>query len=131
MYLFIDRIRNVLNESAKTKISFNDMFVKAAAHACVEVPEVNSQWQGNSIRRLEQAFLFNLRDCYRFKNADISVAVDTGSGLITPIVFAANTKGLNEISTTTKELIDKAKKNTLKPQEFQVLIWFFFSTKTM
>lgn len=56
----------------------------------------------------------------RYKNADVSVAVDTGSGLITPIVFAANTKGLNEIASTTKALVEKAKSNTLKPQEFQV-----------
>lgn len=48
------------------------------------------------------------------------MAVDTGSGLITPIVFAANTKGLGEIASITKQLIEKAKSNTLKPQEFQV-----------
>jgi pyruvate dehydrogenase E2 component (dihydrolipoamide acetyltransferase) len=99
------KIRTVLNESSKTKISFNDLFVKAASLACIDVPEVNSQWHGNVIRK--------------FKNADVSIAVDTGSGLITPIIFAANAKGLNEISQTTKELAEKAKKNTLKPHEFQ------------
>jgi len=99
------KIRTILNESSKTKISFNDLFVKAASLACIDVPEVNSQWHGNVIRK--------------FKNADVSIAVDTGSGLITPIIFAANSKGLNEISQTTKELAEKAKKNTLKPHEFQ------------
>lgn len=45
------KIRTVLNESSKTKISFNDLFVKAASLACVDVPEVNSQWHGNIIRK--------------------------------------------------------------------------------
>jgi len=100
----IIKIREELNKEAKTKISFNDIFIKAAALACVEVPEVNSQWQGTVIRR--------------FKNADVSVAVDTGSGLITPIIFNANSKGLNEISLSMKDLADRAKKNALKPHEF-------------
>ena len=95
-----------MNKEAKTKISFNDIFIKAAALACVEVPEVNSQWQGTVIRR--------------FKNADVSVAVDTGSGLITLIIFNANSKGLNEISLSMKDLADRAKKNALKPHEFIV-----------
>jgi len=60
---------------------------------------------------------------FRYKNADISVAVDTGSGLITPIIFAANTKGLNEISTQMKDLAERAKKNALKPQEF--IVYYF------
>jgi len=101
----ISAMREKLNKESKSKISFNDIFIKAASLACREVPEVNSQWHGSFIRK--------------YKNADVSVAVDTGSGLITPIVFAANTKGLNEIATTTKALVDKAKTNTLKPQEFQ------------
>ena len=75
--------------------------------ACIDIPEVNSQWMGKFIRK--------------FKNADISVAVDTGSGLITPIVKAANLKGLNQISTNIKELVEKAKKNALKPDEFIVI----------
>jgi pyruvate dehydrogenase E2 component (dihydrolipoamide acetyltransferase) len=56
----------------------------------------------------------------RFKNADISVAVDTGKGLITPIVFHAEKKGFQEISTTVKDLAERAKKNALKPEEFIV-----------
>jgi len=86
----------------------------------VEVPEVNSQWHGTFIRKYTLTWFLYLIDPNRFKNADVSMAVDTGSGLITPIVFAANTKGLGEIAATTKQLIEKAKANKLTPQEFQV-----------
>ena len=55
-----------------------------------------------------------------FKDADISVAVDIGEGLITPIIPAANKKGLGEISSTMKDLAQKAKNKKLKPHEFQV-----------
>lgn len=102
----VTALREKLNgiKDAKTKISFNDIFIKAAALALIDVPEVNSQWHGTYIRK--------------FKNADISVAVDTGKGLITPIVFNANSKGFNEISLNVKDLADRAKKNALKPDEF-------------
>lgn len=70
------------------------------------MPEVNSQWRGTTIRK--------------FINADISVAVSTDAGLITPIVFNASAKGLTTIAATTKSLADKARTNKLKPQEFQV-----------
>lgn len=55
-----------------------------------------------------------------FKDADISVAVDIGDGLITPIIPSANKKGLGEISSTMKDLGARAKAKKLKPQEFQV-----------
>mmetsp|Transcript_11319 Transcript_11319/g.9710 ORF Transcript_11319/g.9710 Transcript_11319/m.9710 type:complete len:202 (+) Transcript_11319:897-1502(+) len=99
------KIRGELNKTATTKISFNDIFIKAAGLACIDIPEVNSQWLGDKIRR--------------YKNADVSVAVDTGSGLITPIIFGANQKGLNAISNSMKDLAERAKKGALKPQEYQ------------
>jgi len=54
-----------------------------------------------------------------FKTCDVSVAVNTGSGLITPIVFDADTKGLAEISENVRELVLKAKARKLEPGEFQ------------
>ena len=50
----------------------------------------------------------------------MSVAVSTESGLITPIVFEANRKGLSEISNDVKNLAEKAKQGKLKPNEFIV-----------
>jgi len=79
--------------------------VKASARALIQVPQVNSSWRDTSIRQ--------------YSNADISIAVQTNNGLITPIVFGANQKGLQEISETIKQLAEKAKDGKLQPQEFQ------------
>lgn len=53
------------------------------------------------------------------------MAVSTDSGLITPIVFGANSKGLGEISRNVKDLAGKAKSGSLKPEEFIVIKYFF------
>lgn len=105
----IDRllaIRKKLNASMPSaKVSVNDFLIKAAATALVQVPDCNVQFDGNSI--------------VRFKDADISVAVALESGLITPIVKAANNKGLVEISNDVRDLVTKAKAGTLSAEEFQ------------
>jgi pyruvate dehydrogenase E2 component (dihydrolipoamide acetyltransferase) len=94
------KIRSEINKSNEDiKISVNDFVIKATALALRDVPEANSQWLGDKIRL--------------FKNADISVAVSTDGGLITPIVFEANKKGLKEISANVKELAKKARSNKL------------------
>lgn len=98
------KIRQDLNAVSSSKISVNDFIIKAAALANRDVPECNSQWLGNAIRR--------------FEHSDVSVAVATESGLITPIVFKAEQKGLKEIADKVKELAAKAKENKLKPEEF-------------
>lgn len=56
---------------------------------------------------------------YRYNNVDVNVAVSTESGLITPIVFGADTKGIVQISKDVKELATKAREGKLQPQEFQ------------
>lgn len=98
------KIRGELNKEGKVKLSVNDMIVKACSLALRDMPEVNSQWLGDVIRR--------------FENADISIAVSTDKGLITPIIHAADKKGLAQISSETKSLAEKARNNTLKPNEF-------------
>ncbi|ORX90789.1 pyruvate dehydrogenase [Basidiobolus meristosporus CBS 931.73] len=101
------KLREVLNSQANDqyKLSVNDFVVKASAAALKDVPEVNSAWYGDFIRQ--------------FKSADISIATATPSGLITPIVQGADTRGLVSISKTVKELATKARNNELKPQEYQ------------
>lgn len=103
------KVREHLNATAGKKYGFklsvNDFIVKASARALLKVPEVNSSWRDNFIRQ--------------YSVADISIAVQTNNGLITPIVFGANQKGLQEISETIKQLADKAKEGKLQPQEFQ------------
>lgn len=98
-------LRTELNKHSPVKLSFNDIIIKAAALACMKVPEANSSWQGDFIRK--------------YKNVDMSVAVQTDNGLMTPIVTNANTKGLAQISKEVKDLAERAKARKLKPNEFQ------------
>ncbi|KAL4440757.1 hypothetical protein ABPG74_013738 [Tetrahymena malaccensis] len=98
-------LRKTLNEQSASKISVNDLIVKASALALRDMPGVNSQWHGDHIRQ--------------FKHADVAVAVSTKTGLITPIVFKAETLGLSQISSKTKELAERARKGGLLPTEYQ------------
>jgi len=102
------KIRTGLNkvlEKQGAKLSVNDFIIKASAYALKQVPEANSMWQGTSIRKNDFV--------------DISVAVDTGAGLITPIVRGCESKGLLQISTDVKELVAKSKANKLLPTDYQ------------
>jgi pyruvate dehydrogenase E2 component (dihydrolipoamide acetyltransferase) len=87
------------------KLSINDFVLKAAAMALMKHPDVNASWT-------ETAML-------RHKHADIGVAVDLNPGLITPIVFNAETKGLVEISNEVKSLAERAKAKKLKPSDYE------------
>ncbi|KAG0276843.1 pyruvate dehydrogenase complex dihydrolipoamide acetyltransferase component (E2) [Linnemannia exigua] len=100
------KLRHILADELQVKVSVNDFLIKAASLALRDVPESNVQFaSGDNIKQL--------------KDIDISVAVATPTGLITPIVKGAETRGLQSISTTIKELADRAKKNKLKPEEYQ------------
>ena len=88
------------------KLSVNDFLIKAIALTCQDVPEANSQWVGNKVRQ--------------FKSSDVSFAVDTPSGLITPIVKGAHLKSLSLINADVTALVEKAKQQKLSPEEFIV-----------
>ena len=115
IYLTVDiqldallKLRGELNaslESRGVKLSVNDMLVKALGVALIAVPKCN--------------VMFTPDQLISFKRADISVAVSTPSGLITPIVVGADTKSLSAISAEVKDLAARAKDNKLKPEEFQ------------
>lgn len=62
--------------------------------------------------------MINELNC-RYNAVDVSVAVSTDRGLITPIVFSADTKGVIDISKIVKSLASKAREGKLQPQEFQ------------
>ena len=87
------------------KLSVNDFVVKASAMALIKHPDVNASWTETAI--------------LRHKHADVGIAVAIPSGLITPIVFGAEAKGLAQISNEVKELAGKAKDKKLKPQEYE------------
>jgi len=93
---------NAAQDDSKTSV--NDYVIKACAYALKEVPACNSQWTDEYIRQ--------------FAAADISVAVNTERGLLTPIVFSADSKSIVDISKDVKALAGKAKEGKLKPDEF-------------
>lgn len=103
------KLRTSLNANAKEqfKLSINDILIKAISIAAKKCPEANSYWMQ------EQGVI------RQFDNVDISVAVATPTGLITPIVRNADSKGLVSISNEIKDLGKRAKENKLKPEEFQ------------
>jgi len=104
-------VRKQMNDKAPTegagiyKLSVNDFIIKAAALALIRVPGVNASWT-------ETALL-------KHKSADVGIAVALEFGLITPIIFKAETKSLAAISREAKDLAARAKAKKLKPNEFE------------
>lgn len=103
------KLRALLNALAgdRYKLSVNDLLIKALAITAKRVPDVNALWLGDQgvIRK--------------YSNVDVSVAVATETGLITPIIFNAAGRGLQDISINMKALGKKAKAGKLQPEEFQ------------
>lgn len=99
--------RERINAEAKGsyKLSVNDFIVKACANALMAYPAANTSWTDEAI--------------LQYVHADISVAVATPNGLITPIVKKAEAKGLRQISEEVKDLATRAREGKLKPEEFQ------------
>jgi len=87
------------------KISVNDFIIRAIALAMRKVPGVNTSWTETAI--------------LQYDDIDVSVAVATADGLITPIIRNADQKGLAEISIEMKDLALRARDNKLMPEEFQ------------
>ena len=88
-----------------TKVSFNDMIVKASALALREHPNLNSTLEGETL--------------YTHANIDVNVAVAIEGGLIAPFVADADVKSLGAIARTTKDVIARARKGGLELAEFQ------------
>ena len=88
------------------KISVNDFVMKASALALRDVPELNASWMGTFIRQ--------------YDNVDINVAVQTESGLLTPLIPNVDKLGLQGISSNIKELAGKARDSKLTPADLAV-----------
>ncbi|MCP8890811.1 pyruvate dehydrogenase complex dihydrolipoamide acetyltransferase [Sphingomonas faeni] len=102
------KLRGELNKSLESrgvKLSVNDLLIKAQAVALMQVPTCN--------------VMFTPDQLITFQRADISVAVSTPSGLITPIIVGADTASLSSISTQMKDLAARARDGKLKPEEYQ------------
>ncbi|MBA4806016.1 pyruvate dehydrogenase complex dihydrolipoamide acetyltransferase [Brevundimonas sp.] len=96
---------NKMLEPQGVKVSVNDFVIKAAALALKMVPEANASYTPEGIAM--------------HHNADVSMAVAIDGGLITPIIKKAETKGLAQIATESKDLAKRARERKLKPEEFQ------------
>ena len=101
------KVRKALNEAQDdVKISVNDFVIRACALALMDVPAANTAYEGEGVMR-------------QFHTADISVAVAIPGGLITPIVFGAEKKGLKQIAADMKDLASRARDGKLTPEEYQ------------
>lgn len=99
--------RSSLKKEYGVNISVNDMVIKSAALALRDVPECNGRWVPESGQSV-------LND-----SIDISVAVATPNGLITPILSRADQLGLSSISSKVKDLATRARDGKLQPKEYQ------------
>ncbi|WP_242116631.1 pyruvate dehydrogenase complex dihydrolipoamide acetyltransferase [Sphingomonas lacusdianchii] len=115
IYLTVDirldallKLRGDLNKSLDArgvKLSVNDLLIKALGVALENSPKCNVTFLGSEM--------------VQYSRADVSVAVSTPTGLITPIIRDAANKGVAKISTEMKDLAGRAKENKLKPEEYQ------------
>ena len=98
-------MRAEVNAQSTIHISVNDFVVLAAARSLRDVPGVNVTWTDAAIRQFHQV--------------DLSIAVSTDSGLITPILKNVNGLSLSEISLSVRRLAERARQGQLRPDEFQ------------
>jgi pyruvate dehydrogenase E2 component (dihydrolipoamide acetyltransferase) len=96
---------NAVAKDEGGRVSVNDLLIKACASALKRVPAANASYSDAGIAL--------------HHHADIAVAVAIEGGLITPIIRAADTKGILQISQEMKDLASRAKARKLKPEEFQ------------
>ena len=94
----------MLDAGTAFKVSFNDIILKAVATALAGHPEVNAHWLGDRVRQ--------------FNRVHLGVAVAIPDGLITPVVFDADRKGLGELSYEVRELAQKARDRKLTPEQY-------------
>ena len=98
-------MRKKINEWAERKVSVTDLILKTVSAAFADVPEANVIWTPEEIRR--------------YSDVDVSVAVATDIGLVTPVVRAVNQMNLNQLSAATEDLIARARIGRLKQNEIE------------
>ncbi len=99
-----ERVRDQMKQNRTTHPSVTDLLIKAAAIALTRHPDINVSFTGPAIRR--------------HASIDIGIAVGIEDGLITPVIRNCGAKSLDEISTESRTLIDRARNKRLQPQEY-------------
>ncbi len=104
MLAFRERLNALLGGTTSGgKVSVNDLIVKAVALALRRVPDCNASWEGDAIRK--------------FHRVNVGVAVAIEDGLVTPVVFDADQKGLGSIAAEVRDLAERARTRRLKGHE--------------
>jgi pyruvate dehydrogenase E2 component (dihydrolipoamide acetyltransferase) len=98
-------LRAELNDGAATRISVNDLVVKAVAAAHARVPEMNVVWTPDAVRT--------------FSTADVAVAVATDRGLVTPVVRDVGALTVTALADRVRDLADRAREGRLKQDELE------------
>lgn len=98
-------LRAQINEVSNSRISVNDLIVKAVANTHRAIPEMNVIWTPDSVRR--------------FTSVDVAVAVATEDGLMTPVVRAADSISLSTLSALTSDFAKRARSGKLRPHELE------------
>ncbi|MEV7007513.1 dihydrolipoamide acetyltransferase family protein [Streptosporangium sp. NPDC051022] len=104
----VDRLlelRREINEHAPVRVSVNDLVIKAAARAHTLVPELNVIWTGDAVRR--------------FTSVDVSVAIATDRGLLTPVVRRADELSLTALAAAVRDLRDRGERGRLRQDELE------------
>lgn len=97
--------REAINSKSGSKVSFNDMIIKAVAASLRKHPKVNADWIGEAIR-------YN-------NHIHVGVAVAVEEGLVVPVVKFADSKGIAELGAEIKDLASRARDKKIKPEEMQ------------
>jgi len=98
-------LRADLNEGADVRISVNDLVVKAVAKAHQQVPEMNVVWTGDAIRS--------------FTGVDVSVAVATDKGLVTPVLTGVERRSITDVARATQDFAARAREGRLQQSELE------------
>ncbi|MDZ4733360.1 MAG: dihydrolipoamide acetyltransferase family protein [Nitrospirota bacterium] len=99
-----ERFRDQIKDKRTTHPSITDLLIKTAAIALTRHPDINVSFTGHAIRR--------------YASIDIGIAVGINDGLITPVLRNCGAKSLDDISTESRTLIDRARNKRLQPQEY-------------
>jgi pyruvate dehydrogenase E2 component (dihydrolipoamide acetyltransferase) len=99
------QLRADLNDGADVRVSVNDLLIKAVAKAHQQVPEMNVVWTGDAIRS--------------FTGVDVSVAVATDKGLVTPVVTGVERRSITEVARATQDFAARAREGRLQQAELE------------
>ncbi|MCX5433523.1 2-oxo acid dehydrogenase subunit E2 [Streptomyces sp. NBC_00257] len=98
-------LRQRINAVSPVRISVNDLLIKAVATAHTQVPEMNAVWQPDAVRR--------------FRTVDVSVAIATGTGLVTPVLRGIENLSVSAIATRTRAFAERARSGGLVPADLE------------